>query len=276
MRYNVENLSCWTLKACSAVEQGGNHVNIVVAMKQVPDLQQVRIRNRQPVLEDVPLTMGNIDKNALEAAVLIKENAGGKVIVLAAGSEELEDTIKEALAAGADEAVLIMDEQLAGADGQVSAMVLAAAIRKMENVDLILFGEGSADNYSGQVGSRVAELLDIPQAGYASRIEIEDGNALITRALEDGEEILEVPLPAAVMVIGDLNEPRIPSVSQILKAGKKPKEVIELDELKLDFQGSPEVITVSNLAPQTQRKNVKLGTVADLVKALQSDGVLGR
>lgn len=245
-------------------------------MKQVPDLQQIRIRNRQPVLDDVPLTMGNIDRNALEAAVLLKDNLGGKVIVISAGSEELEETVKEALAAGADEAVLILDDQLGGVDGRIAAEVLAAAIKQIQDAALILFGEGSADNYSGQVGSRVAELLNMPQVGYASQIQIKDNTALVTRVLEDGEEVIEVALPAVVMVIGDLNEPRIPSVTQILKAGKKSKEIIELDQLNINLHGGPEVITTSNLAPETQRKQAKVATVADLVKALQSDGVLGR
>jgi electron transfer flavoprotein beta subunit len=141
-------------------------MNIVVAMKQIPDLQQIRISNRRPVLEDVPLTFGSIDKSALEAAVVIRESSGEeKVLVLSAGTEELEDTIKEALAAGGDEACLIIDESLAEADSSMIAQVLAAGIKQLDNVDLILFGEGSGDNYSGQVGSRVARLLGLPQVG---------------------------------------------------------------------------------------------------------------
>ncbi|MGB4508894.1 MAG: electron transfer flavoprotein beta subunit/FixA family protein, partial [Syntrophomonadaceae bacterium] len=124
-------------------------MNIVVALKQVPDLQQIRIRNRQPILDDVPLTLGNIDKNALEAAVTIKEAQGGNVIALSAGDDNIEDTIKEALAAGADEAFLVVDDQLQGAESSLVATVLAAAVKKIDDVGLILFGEGSADNYSG-------------------------------------------------------------------------------------------------------------------------------
>ncbi|HHW60566.1 MAG TPA: electron transfer flavoprotein beta subunit/FixA family protein, partial [Syntrophomonadaceae bacterium] len=91
-------------------------MNIVVAMKQIPDLQQIRIRNREPVMDDVPLTLGNIDKNALEAGVNLKEALDGKVIALSVGNEDLEDTIKEALAAGADEAFLIADDELEDLD----------------------------------------------------------------------------------------------------------------------------------------------------------------
>jgi electron transfer flavoprotein beta subunit len=99
-------------------------MNIVVAMKQIPDLQQIRIRQRQPVLDGVPAALGMIDKNALEAAVLLKEKEGGQVIVLSAGNEEVEETVKEALAAGADQAFLVIDDSIENADGSVKAPIL--------------------------------------------------------------------------------------------------------------------------------------------------------
>ncbi len=250
-------------------------MNVVVAMKQIPDLAQIRIRNRQPVFDDVPLTLGNIEKNALEAAVLLNESLGGRTIVLSAGNEDVEDTIKEALAAGADEAFLVIDDSLAGAESSVIAPVLAAALKQIEDVGLVLFGEGSGDNYSGQVGSRVAEILGLPQVGYASAIEIKGNTAVVTRSLEDCEEVVEMPLPAVVTVLADINEPRIPSVTQILKAGKKPKEVVELDDLSIDGPAA-QVVTVSNLAPETQRKQVVVKSVGELLQALSAEGVIRR
>ncbi len=251
-------------------------MNIVVAMKQIPDLQQVRIRNRQPVFDDVPLTLGNIEKNALEAGVLLAENTGSQVIALSAGNEVLEDTIKEALAAGADEAVLVLDDALNGAESSAIAVVLAAAIKQIEDVGLVIFGEGSGDNYSGQVGSRVAEILDLPQVSYASTIEIKEDKAVITRSLEECQEIIELKLPAVVTVLGDINKPRIPSVTQILKAGRKPKTTLELDELKVVLKSSAGVVTVSNLAPETQRKRIVVKNVAELMQALNTEGVIRR
>lgn len=250
-------------------------MNIVVAMKQIPDLQQIRIRNRQPIFDDVPLTLGNIDKNALEAAVNLKETLDANVIVISAGNEEVEDTIKEALAAGADEAFLILDDELENADSSQIATLLAEGLKKIDDVGLILFGEGSGDNYSGQVGSRVAELLDLPQVGYVSNIEVKDNVALLTRSLEDAEEILEVELPAVVTVISGINEPRIPSVTQILKAGKKPKEVLELDDLDVDL-GTGKIETSSNLAPESNRKGVVVKSVDELISALQGENLIGR
>lgn len=251
-------------------------MNIVVAMKQIPDLQQIRIRNRRPVFDDVPLTLGNIDKNALEAGVSIREDLGGKVVVLSAGNEDVEDTVKEALAAGADEAFLVLDDNLDGADSSIIAEVLAKAIRQIDDAGLILFGEGSGDNYSGQVGSRVAEILGFPQVGYASSIAIEGNSAVVTRSLEDCEEVLEVELPAVITVLADINEPRIPSVTQILKAGKKPKEVVEFEDMELDLPGEGPIVMQSNLAPESERKGIVVESVDELISALKSEGVIGR
>lgn len=251
-------------------------MNIVVAMKQIPDLQQIRIRDRQPIFEDVPLTLGSIDKNALEAAVQIKEQQDAQVTVLSVGDENVEDTIKEAMAAGADQCYLVLDDELKNAESSVTAVVLAAALQQMEDKpDLILFGEGSGDNYSGQVGSRVAAILDLPQVGFASSIVVEDGRATITRSLENSEEVVEVSLPAVVTVMADINEPRIPSVSQILKAGRKPKEVVEPDELDVSIEAG-KIDTISNLAPETERKRIVVKSVDELIQALSSEALIGR
>jgi len=251
-------------------------VNIVVAMKQIPDLQQVRIRNRQPVFEDVPLTLGAIDKNALEAGVALKEVSDGRLIAISVGGEELEDTIKEALAAGADEAFLVQDEALMGAESWVNAEILAAAIKRIGDVDIILMGEGSSDNYSGQVGPRVAEILGIAGVAYAKHIELDGRLVKITRSLEDCEEELEVELPVLITVVAEINEARIPSVSQILKAGKKPKEVLEPGDLGIELKVEKKVVILSNLAPETQRKGVIVKSVQELLKALEADGLMGR
>lgn len=246
-------------------------MNIVVAMKQIPDLKQIRFRNRQPVLDDVSLTFGNIDKNALEAGVRLKEAIGGKVIVVAAGSQALEDTIKEALAAGADEAILIVSDLLENAESTVSAELIAQAISKLDDVGIIIFGEGSGDNYSGQVGSRVAGILGLPQAAYVKSLEISGTTASIMRSLEDCEEILEAQLPLVITVLADINEPRIPSVTQILKAGKKPKEVLELAPPAVG-----KIETMSSLAPEMQRKQIIMNNVDELIKALEAEGFVGR
>jgi len=244
-------------------------MNIVVAMKQIPDLQQIRIRNRKPILDDVALTFGNIDKNALEAGVQLKEATDSNLIVVSVGNEALEDTIKEALAAGADEAYLVLDDDLDNIESSASARLIAKAISEIDDVGIILFGEGSGDNYSGQVGSRVAALLGLPQIGYVQYINLNGNKATLIRSLEDCEEVLEAELPIVVSVMADINEPRIPSVTQILKAGKKPKEILELD-----IAGDSMLETISNLAPEMQRKQIQVKTVDELVQVIKAEGLI--
>lgn len=256
-------------------------MNIVVCVKQTVDLQQVRIRKetREPVLDNVPLTIGNIDKNALEEAVRIRDKVGGKVIAVSAGSEQLADTIKEALAMGADEAILVVSPEFEGADSGVAAAALAKAISRVEDYGIILLGEGSADNYSGQVGPRLAEILGLPQVTYVSSLELENDVIKAVRNLDDCFETVEVGIPAVVSVVSEINEPRIPSVTQILKAGKKPKEVFKPEDLGIEITRS--ISTLSNLAPEQDRKRILFQDgadkdVASLVAALEAEGLVRR
>jgi len=252
-------------------------VKIVVAMKQIPDLQQIRIRNRRPVMEDVPMTLGKIDRNALEEGLRIREALGNdsRVIVVSAGTPDAGETVKEALAAGADEAFIIVDDGAGAWESSVSAALLAEAVRRIGAVDMLLFGEGSGDNYSGQTGPRVAEILDLPQVGYAGRVETDGRTARVNRVLEDCEETVEAALPVVIGIMGDINEPRIPSVTQILKAGRKPVKVLEASDLAVDT-GRQRIETVSNLAPETSRRHEPVKTCADLRAVLEKEGFLGR
>lgn len=249
-------------------------MKIVVAMKQIADLQQIRIKDRKPVLDNTPLTFGKIDKNALETAVQLKETNDGEVIIVSAGNEDIEDTVKEALAADADRAVFLSDNVTKNMDSSRTAIILSELIKRVEDYDLIIFGEGSGDNYSGQMGSRVAELLNLPQVGYVSAISVNGNVVRAVRSLEDVSEVVEVELPAVISVASDLNEPRIPAVSKILKAGRKPKDIVELSELEVDL-GKPQVLTISNLAPIMNRKGIEIKNVSELVDVLKSEGLLG-
>lgn len=248
----------------------GNNMKIITAMKQIPDLQQIRIKDRKPVLNDAPWIFGKIDKNALEAAVRIKEEVGGEVTVVSAGNEELQDTIKDALAADADSAVMVVDNVIDQMDSGWVARILAELVKKANGYDLIIFGEGSGDNYSGLMGSRVAELLDLPQVGSVSSIEVSNGVAVVKRSLENQDEIIEVALPAVLIVASDLNVPRIPSVTKVLKAGRKPKEVFKLNDLNIQ-PGVNQITTISNLAPLSNRKGVKLAGVDELLKVFNAE-----
>lgn len=261
-------------------------MNIIVCMKQVVDLEQIRIKadTRQPVLDNLPVLFGDFEKCALEEAVQIKEKHGGKVTAVAAGTAKLKDTIKEALAIGADEAVILTDPAFEGADAAGSARLLAAVVEKIGEYDLVLLGDGSADNYSGEVPPRLAELLNLPQVGSVRAIEVLDGALKVVRDLEDAQEVLEVDLPAVLSVTSELNIPRLPPLSAILKAGRKPLHTWGPDDLGLtaDDVGAPAAMVevLSNLAPVQDRKNVLFEDpdegVVELIKALEQEGVLQR
>ena len=261
-------------------------MNIVVCMKQIPDLQQIRIKDRKPLLEGAPLIFGDMDKNALEEAIRIKDKVEGtKVTALAMGGAKLKDGIKEALAIGADEAVLLMDPQFAGSDAMGKARALANAIEKIGEYDLILCGEGSTDNYSGQMGPRLAEILDLPQITYVRELEIKDGNIKAVRNMEESFEVVETELPALVTVANEINQPRLASLRDILKAARKPVQEwtaadLGLSEDEVGAKGSS-MEMLSNLAPEQERKQIVFegdldDVIESLVNALTKEGVLGR
>ncbi len=258
-------------------------MNIVVCMKQTVDMQQVRIRKetRQPVVDNIPLTLSNLDKNALEEAVRLKEKSAARVITLSVGPDTLQETIKEGLAMGADEAVLVTGPELEKTESALTAAVLARAILRLEGFDLILLGEGSADNYSGQVGPRLAELLNLPQVTFVQSMEVNGHTLKAVRSLEDSLEDVEVELPVLVTVVSEINEPRIPSVTQILRAGKKPKKIWKPTDLEVNVKEMrPLTETLSNLAPLQERRGIlfKAGIkeIPALVKALEEEGLVRR
>ncbi len=264
-------------------------MDIVVCVKTNPDLQMVRIKGREAVTEAVPYKIGDLEKNALEAAVVLRDAAGAAgegskvtALCLAEGDRKAAEDIKVALAMGADEAAVVDDPAVAEPDPAAVAAVLAAAVRKLGPVDLVLFGEGSTDNYSGQVGARVAEILGLPQIGYARKVEAAGAGVRCERSMDDVIETLEAPLPAAVTVVSEINEPRIPGLMQIMKAKSKPLQVWSLADLGLDAAAvAPTREIVSNLAEEQDRKHVLFeGDAVEqadaFVDALIREGVLGR
>lgn len=250
-------------------------MNIVVAMKQVPDLTQIRIRDQRPVFDDMIYTFGDLDKNALEAAVQLKEaGLDAKITLLSVGNEELEDTAKEGLAAGADKAYVLCDEAFDDLDAGQVAHMLAHAIEEMGDVDLVLMGEGSGDEYSGQMVGRLAEALGWPQLGFAKSIKLGDGGVSVEQALEDGIVSLSAQLPAVVSVVSEINEARIPAVTQILKAGRKPREVFDASDVDLDVDGAHAIEVLSSLAPENNREGRVAESMQELVDLVKSKNVL--
>jgi len=262
-------------------------VDIAVFVKTNPDLQMVRIKDRAPVLEAVPFKVGDLEKNALEAALVLRDAAGGGRIVaiaLTAGARRMGETLMVVRGWGADAAVVVADAGLVGADQSGVALALARAAEKSGPFDLLLFGEGSSDGYSGQVPGRVAAVLDLPEIGYARSLALADAGGAVRaeRSMGDVVEVLESPTPLVVSVVSEINEPRLPSLMNIMKAGKKPLAELALADLGLAAdEVAPRRAVLSNLAEEQDRRHVVLEgdaaqQAAALIDALTRDGVLGR
>lgn len=259
-------------------------MKIVVCMKQVVDLSQLRFKadKRTPVMEGLPQVLGEFEKNALEGALQIREaGVEADVIALSSGTQKLRETIKEALAMGADEAYLVVDPMLAGAGCAYSAHVLAEAIRRIGDVDLVLMGEGSDDEYSGQIPPRVAGYLGWPQITTVRALSLLDGNRIrATRDLEDQLEVLECELPVVVSVTSELNSPRLPPLTAILRAGRKPLHEWRLSDVLSEGVSEEGQIEVrSNLAPTQERKNEIIegeleAQISALFRALEQEGLI--
>ena len=266
-------------------------MNILVCMKQVIDLEQIRIKpeTREPVVDGLPVIFGDYEKSALEEAVRIKEEHGGKITVIAIGSSKLKETIKEALAIGADEAVIMTDPALSSSDASGSARILAKAIEKVGDWDLILMGDSSADEYSGEVPPRVAEILDLASVVAVRQIEVLPNNGSnadtlrIVRDMGSELETIEVHAPVVIGVTSELNTPRLAPLSAILKAGRKPLYEWGVEDLDLSIEeinSEPAlVVELSNLAPTQDRRGIIFEDteegVVEVLKALQQEGVVG-
>lgn len=222
-------------------------MEIVVCVKQVPDTTEVKIDpvTNTLIRQGVPSIVNPFDKNAVEAALQLKEAYGGKVTVISMGPPQAKDALKECLAMGADSAILISDRAFGGADTLATSYTLAAAIRKLGSYDVILFGKQAIDGDTAQVGPETAEHLGMAQVTYASKIEVNGDTAKIEREHEEGYEIIEVKAPFVATVIKTLNyEPRYPSVKGTMKANQAKIPVWTADDLiveegHLGLKGSP-------------------------------------
>lgn len=257
-------------------------MNVVVFVKFTPDIKDLEIREDGSVsLDRAEWTISEYDLNAVEAGVKLCEEVGGKVIALSAGPSGIDNSKlkKDILSRGPDELVIIVDDVLKDADTSLTSTVLAAAIRKLGQVDMVLCGEGSSDLYFQQVGLQVGERLDWPTTNSVRKIQLVDENVYIERDLEEEVELLEVPLPAVLSVTTDINIPRLPTMKEILKANRKPINVWSLAETGIDFLPL-QISIVSTKAPEKPQRSRKIisGTadeaVKELIYCLDSEGVL--
>jgi len=204
-------------------------VNIIVCVKQVPDPEtpaaafKVDTANNKVVpAQGVAPVISPFDAQAVEAALRIKDAQGqGKITVLSMGPASARDAIKHGLAMGADEGVLVSDPSIEDADAFVTAKVLAAAIQKIGDYQLIITGRQAADWDQGIVPSGIAEILGLPVETVAKSVTASDGKVTVERVLQDGFETVEATLPAVVTVSNELGDPRYPQLRQIMMAARK-------------------------------------------------------
>lgn len=261
--------------------------NIVVLIKQVPDIEKVRfdVETGRIDRSSAPAETNPFDLNALEAGLQIKERLGGFVTVISMGPRQAESSLKDAIARGADRAILLTDPRLAGADTIATAKALSAAIRKLGGFDLILCGEKTVDGDTGQVGPEVAELLGIPHAAYVCEIK-EVAKDRIKVVSDMGDKYLyELELPALLTVTRELNSPRLPTLKDLLRAKRAKIEIWTADDLsdyvsvdQLGFQGSRTRV-VKVVIPSTEHRRGIILRGEDAVEKigrLLLEEVLGR
>jgi electron transfer flavoprotein beta subunit len=260
-------------------------VTIIVLVKQVFQTADLKVdRNSKSIVtQGVPRVISEADKNALEEAVRIKEKHGGKITAISLGPPEAKEALREALAMGADEACLLTDPFFEGSDAHATANILAAAVTRILEYDLVLCGAYSEDLFAFQVGPRLAEMCNLPQLTYAAKLTLEGNSVVVERDLENERQVVEAKLPCLVSVVREINEPRLPTLMAIMAASKKPMNIwgaadLSLGPEEVGFNGSLIEVLRSTVSVGERKRVVLQGEAKDIapkiVKALVQEGVL--
>jgi electron transfer flavoprotein beta subunit len=239
-------------------------MEIVVCIKQVPETSKVKINPETNTLmrEGVESIINPFDLYAIEEGVRLKEEHGGTVKVLTMGPPQAETALREAIALGADEAYLVSDRAFAGSDTWATSYTLAAAIRKMGQVDLILCGKQAIDGDTAQVGPSLADQLGIPFVAFIRKVrEVGSDQMVVERTFEEGYEVVTLPIPGLMTVVKEINEPRLPSLKGKSRARKAEinsfsRADLEVEDPYLGLDGSPTRV-VKIFSPDLSRSGVK-------------------
>ena len=222
-------------------------MNVIVCVKQVPGTNEVKINKETNTIirEGVEAIINPFDSYAIEEGVRIKESTNGKVTVLSMGIPTVAELLKDTIAIGVDEAVLLSDRAFAGADTLATSYALSMGVRKIGSYDLIICGKQATDGDTAQVGPSLAEKLGIPHTTYVRKIEeLREGYIRCQRLTDDGYEVIEMPLPAVITVVKEINEPRLPSLKGMMRAKKTVIPIWTADDINADknlcgLKGSP-------------------------------------
>jgi electron transfer flavoprotein beta subunit len=225
----------------------------IVCVKQVPNIEEMKNVKTDPktgtlIREGISSILNPFDEFAVEEAVRWKEKLGGEVVVITMGPSQADDVLIRCLSMGADRALLLNDHSFAGADTVATSFTLAEAIKKIGKFDAIFCGQQAIDGDTGQVGPMLAENLRIPHISYVNQVEFEKKRVTARREIEDGYETLQSKMPVLLTVIKGINEPRIPSFSELGEAMEKEILVWKAEDLGVDrssvgLQGSPTMVT---------------------------------
>ncbi len=254
-------------------------MNILVCIKQVPDTTNIKINPETNTLirEGVESIINPFDMYAIEEALRIKEKLTGKVTVLSMGPPQVQDALRTAISLGADEAILVSDRAFAGSDTWATSLTLAAAIRKMENIGIILMGKQAMDGDTGQVGPGVAEHLGLPHITDIRKIEeLSEEEIVCERLLEDGYLRVKAKLPVIITVVKEINEPRLPSLRGKMAAKKAViitwnSEDIGIPPEQTGLNGSPTQVMKIFTPPKPGGGKVFEGEPADTVSQLLAE-----
>ena len=238
-------------------------MDIIVCIKQVPDAKDVRLDPETNTLarEGVEAIMNPFDRHALEEAVRLKEQFGGKVTALSMGPPQADAVLREAISCGADAGVLVSDRTFAGADTWATSYTLAKAIETIGSFDLILCGKQAIDGDTAQVGPGLASRMNLPYVTCAQKTRTATETIIqVERMMDDGYDVVQLPLPALLTVVKDINEPRVPSLKGKMKAKKAEITVLSAADIGAEEQyiglaGSPtQVVNVFSPEPRANRK----------------------
>ncbi|MBU0630420.1 MAG: electron transfer flavoprotein subunit beta/FixA family protein [Candidatus Margulisbacteria bacterium] len=252
-------------------------MDIVVCIKQVPDTTEVRINPETNTLvrDGVPSIINPMDENALEAALQLRDQHGGKVVVVTMGPPQAAEALRTAIAMGADEGYLASDRAFAGSDTWATSYTLAQAIKKIGTFDLILCGKQAVDGDTAQVGPGIAEWLNLPQVTFAVKIGAEPGSKelKVERLLEEVNEIVSIPLPCLITVVKQINEPRLPSLKGMMKAKKAEIKSLNAQEISADpantgLNGSPTKVVKIFSPPPKGGGEMLAGEPSEMASAL--------
>jgi electron transfer flavoprotein beta subunit len=238
-------------------------MHIIVLVKQVPDTSEVKINRETNTLirDGVPSIINPYDMYAIEEALRLREKHGGKVTALTMGPPQAAAALKDAVALGVDDVVLLSDRSFAGADTWATSYALSQGIRKLGAFDLIIAGKQAIDGDTAQVGPETADMLGIPFVAYIKKIEqIEGKKMMAERLMDEGHDVVETSLPALITVVKEINQPRVPSLkgkmkAKSLKVTTWSAKDINADENKCGLKGSPtKVVRIFPPTPRGQRE----------------------